>query len=764
METLLKKCSPNLLNIFVHAAQRALKEGKKSIDPDHLFFGLTHPEINQGHRPAKRTPKTRASKKTDAGKLRIASLDFSPLSARILSEAAQLADSYNHTFLGPEHLFISLLRSTHPRIKKILKTNNVDTLSLQHQLLSIVDHSTKILDLLQTVDPEHHGHEAHDHHHGAAPAPRRSPRTKSPSALEFFSINLTDKKNAATLDPVIGRDAEIDRLIRILARRTKNNPILVGPAGVGKTAIVEGLAKRIVSGAVPPYLSNKRIYSLDLASVIAGSAFRGEMEVRIKALIEDIRMDDNAILFIDEIHNLVGAGSSNGSLDVANILKPALARGELRCIGATTFEEYKRFIEDDPALERRFLPIIVKQPSAEETEEIIRGLLPYYENFHGVKILPDALRRAVQLTDRYCTDKNFPDKAIDVIDEASAQAKIDTASNCTITTAIITGVVSAMTGVPLSTLSTEEKTRYITLEQSLSRYIVGQDHVKKTVAQNFRRAYGGLREKGRPLASFLFLGPSGVGKTELSKVLAKELFGKNGLIKLDMSEFSESFSLARLIGAPSGYIGYKEGGRLTEGVRRNPHSLILFDEVEKAHPRVLNVLLQILDDGVLTDMAGKLVDFSNTAIILTSNIGSRAWNEGGVLGFSENAEKVSTAQKNRALGDLKQWFSVELLNRIDNILTFNPLEKNELRAIADLHLKHVQEKMRELNVTLKWGKNVIDGILEKNSSVPQGGRDIRRIIDDRIENILSEKLLLRADEQSLALTLSYKNGTFSCRS
>lgn len=756
MEMLLKKCSENLLNIFVQAAKRAVADGKKTIDPGHLFFGLTHPETKSSNG----TKKQLGTRRPLTKKIRIASLDFSPLSESILSEAAQLAESFNHSTLGPEHLFVTLLRSENPRIKKILQNHEVDTLSLQHQLISIVDHSTKILDLLETLDGHDHEHDAHDHHHGSLPA--GNPQTKNPSALAFFSTNLTDEKNAVKLDPVIGRAVEIERLIRILARRTKNNPILVGPPGVGKTAIVEGLAKRIVNGDIPSYLIGKRIHSLDLASMIAGCAFRGELEIRLKALIDEVRNDTNAILFIDEIHNLVGAGSSNGSMDAANILKPALARGELRCIGATTFEEYKRCIEDDPALERRFQPIIVKQPSIEETHDILKGLLPYYEQFHQVAIAPDALLHAVHLADRYVTDKYFPDKAIDIIDEAAAKAKIDHGPNAIITVQTITNVIASMTGVPLAALSIEEKKTFLELEQTLSRSLVGQDHVKKEVAKSFRRAYGGLREKGRPLASFLFLGPSGVGKTELAKVIAQELFGPTGLIKLDMSEFSESHSLARLLGAPSGYVGYKEGGRLTEGVRRNPHSLILFDEIEKAHPRVLNILLQILDDGVLTDMAGRSVDFSNTAIVLTSNIGSQAWGAGGALGFSSGENAPVHTTRERVLEELKKTLSNELLNRLDHTLVFHQLEEKDIRAIILIQLERLKEKMRGMNVTLAWKDNVVSALYKNSASSGTGARDIRRHIEEHIEDLLAESLLSRSGEhETLPLTLAYRSNTFT---
>jgi ATP-dependent Clp protease ATP-binding subunit ClpC len=757
MEMLLKKCSENLLNIFAQAAKQALSEGKRAIDPCHLFFGLTHQDAGTQPQKTKKAAVSPAEQK----RVRVASLDFSPLSARILSDAAYLADSFHHHTLGPEHLFITLLRSTHPRIKNILKKNHVDTVSLQHQLLSIVDHSTKILDLLQTIEADHeHEHGAHTHEQTST----QHAQSRAPSALEFFSRNLTDEKQAALLDPVIGRTAEIDRLIRILARRTKNNPILVGPPGVGKTAIVEGLAKRIANNDVPPYLANKKIHSLDLAALVAGCAFRGELEIRLKALIDEVRMNDTVILFIDEVHNLVGAGSSNGSLDAANILKPALARGELRCIGATTFEEYKRFIEEDPALERRFQSIIVKQPSMAETEQIIRGLLPYYENYHQVKIMPEALSRAVRLADRYVTEKFFPDKAIDIIDEAAAQAKIDPGSGAVITADMVTSIIAGMTGVPTAILSAEDKEKFLTLEHTLSASIVGQDHVKRAVAKSFRRGMGGLREKGHPIASFLFLGPSGVGKTELAKVIARELFGQDGLIKLDMSEFTESFSLSRLIGAPSGYVGYKEGGRLTESVRRNPHALILFDEIEKAHPRVLNILLQILDEGVLTDMAGRRVDFSNTAIVLTSNIGSRLWSSGNPMGFAPETESRSQNLHDHVHAELKQCVSAELLNRIDHTLIFNPLDPNDIRAIILLQLEQLREKMRGMNVSLTWNNSVVTALSKRCIASGTGARDIRHSIEEHIEDNIAEAVLSRAsDEDLVTLTLSYQANKFICR-
>lgn len=748
MESLLKRCTEPLLHVFANAAQRAVIEGKNTIEPAHLFFGLTHREEPGASADA---PKKRTVKKATHPTVKIpsiASLTLSPLSVRLLGDAAHLAESYSHDAVGPEHLFASILYNTDPDVQQLLKDNHVDSGAIKRQLVGIVNHTSKLLELLEVLE--------HDTRHAALPEGHPHQHAH-PSALEFFTTELTNEAIAKTKDPLIGRDGEVDRLIRILARRTKNNPVLVGPPGVGKTAIVEGLAKRVVDGAVPPFLKDKRIFALNLPTLLAGAGMRGELEFRLSALVTDIKKMSNAVLFIDELHNLVGAGGMHGSMDASEILKPELARGTLRCIGATTHEEYKRWIEDDPALERRFGRITVEPPTADETRAILSGLLSRYEEFHGVSIPPVALDTCIRLADRFITEKCFPDKALDVIDEAAAHVKIREYPEQTITPGIITEIISSITGIPQTMLSHEDSSRMLQLEDALRTHIVGQDAALHTVTRAIQRASVGMVAKGRPRASFLFLGPSGVGKTELCRVLARELFGEGALLKFDMSEFSESHTVARLLGSPSGYIGYKEGGRLTEGIRKKPHSVILFDEAEKAHPRVLNVLLQMLDDGHLTDMAGKEVDFSNTIIVLTSNIGSQHWEKkGGALGFaSGNAD--TAVNRERALADVKQWLSPELLNRLDHVLTFNPLSQDNLRSIAEMHLNNLSERMNELNVSLQWNKSALDAVMAQSKAAAHGARFIRHTIEETIEDALAQELLQRKFNEPLTLTVDCRN-------
>ncbi len=784
MEDTIHNFTHNLLRVLAQAAQLATAEGKNKIEPVHLFHGLTdQAEMFLANHSFKKQRRHQIKERHTP----LLSLSLS--AKKIILDAADIAHSYNQPYVGTEHLLASLLEHQNHELQKMISNMHVNPKEMRQNLTARLKTSAHIVDILESLFPppelptdappckEEHGHT------------KTTTRQKKISALDYFGCNLTDQVHAQTLDPVIGRETEIHRLIRILCRRTKNNPVLVGAPGVGKTAIVEGLAKKISAGDVPSVLRGKKIYSLSLTSLTAGSAFRGELEMRFKQIIEEVKSDPSVIIFIDEIHNIVGSGSSNGSLDVGNILKPALARGELRCIGATTYVEYKKFIEDDPALERRFQMISVRPSTLSESEAIILGLCPYYEAYHKVKITSEAISMAVRLSDRYITEKYLPDKAIDLIDEAAAKMRVESASEYeeisrqerlitsplfelpsltekkplyigTLTESHIVHIISEMTGIPTSRLTEGEREKLFTLEATLSQKIIGQENAKKTVANFIRRARSGLTKKGRPLASFVFLGPSGVGKTELAKTLAQEIFGQDGIIRLDMSEFSESFTISRLIGAPSGYIGYKEGGKLTESVRQRPYSLILFDEIEKAHPKILQLLLQILEDGTLTDAAGKKVDFSNTIIVLTSNIGSQKISQGHVLGFSEQ-ENISSHIHETILKELKDLLHPELLHRIDAPIVFHPLTKQNIQSIVDLHLSELEKKVKEQNILLRITKKAKDHLATYTYNASAGARHIRHNIEQLVEHALAD-IILSSEKKPYTIIVDAKKNSIVC--
>lgn len=624
------------------------------------------------------------------------------------------------------------------------------------------------------------------------------------SNLDKFGRDLTLLAKEGNLDPVIGRKKEIERVIHILSRRTKNNPVLIGEPGVGKTAIVEGLAQRIFDGQVPETLRGKRVVSLDIAAVLAGTSHRGQFEERLKKIIEEvIKASGHVILFVDELHTVVGAGAAEGAIDAANMLKPALARGELQMVGATTLDEYRKYVEKDRALERRFQPIVVSQPSISETIEILKGLKAQYEKHHQVTISDDAIQASATLSSRYINDRFLPDKAIDLIDEASAQVRLaavkepqnlkqvedelaklkeqkeiekDTAKKQqidekimelnkvkadlteiwmktkledipTVTKSDIVKVVSRMTGIPLEELSVEEKERLLKLEDKLHERIVGQDEAVKTVAEALRRARAGLKDPNRPIATFLFLGPTGVGKTELSKALAEVLYGSEDmLVRLDMSEYMEKHTVSKMIGAPPGYVGYDEGGNLTEIVRRKPYSIILLDEIEKAHPEVFNALLQVMEDGRLTDSHGRVADFKNTIIIMTSNIGSDTIYQ-STIGFGEGEggsvpkETDSEDLKIRLMATLKEGFRPEFLNRLDEIIIFNALKKIEVKKITEIQLLKTRRLLEDLGIKLEVSEKVKNYLAEKAYDVNYGARPLRRLIQKEIENAISNGLI-----------------------
>ncbi len=726
----------------------------------------------------------------------------------VIEKSAIIASQYGYQFIGTEHFLYGLLNVPHNKAKVLLSKLGIDISDLQQNLSNVFENISKFPEM-----PEAPGISQSPFENGPNPMPKM-PETKKGGMLELFTTDLTKKAAQGLVDPVIGRKYEIERMVSILNRRTKNNPLLIGEAGVGKTAIVEGLALAIAKREVPDSLLDKKILSLDLALIVAGSMFRGEFENRLKQIIDEVKNNKNVILFIDELHTMVGAGATTGSLDAANILKPALARGELRAIGATTLKEYKQHIEKDAALERRFQSILVDEPSRDETVEILQGLRPNYEKHHNVSISDEAIHSAVDLSTRYIQDRYLPDKAVDLIDETAAflrsinsnskllratkkiendltaleeektkavlgqdfttalhlrsqeekllkqkeQLSKSLAAEEKIPTHTITGqdiahTVSMMTKIPLSKLAKTEIGKLANLEKILKAKIVGQDEAVEEISKAVRRSRAGLSDPRRPLGSFIFLGPTGVGKTETAKVLAQEIFeDEDALIRVDMSEFMERHNVARLTGAPAGYVGYGEGGRLTEAVRRKPYSVVLFDEIEKANPDVFNIFLQILEDGQLTDAEGKKVSFRNTVIIMTSNLGMQELSvAAGKIGF---ADKTETAQNQKAqlekeyekikegvLENLKKEFRPEFLNRIDKIIVFKPLGFEQLKKITQLQIALLQNRLLEQNIQLKISASVIKFISEKSFDPAQGARFVRKNIQTLLEDPLAEKLV-----------------------
>ncbi|MFH1172950.1 MAG: ATP-dependent Clp protease ATP-binding subunit, partial [bacterium] len=734
-----------------------------------------------------------------------------------IEKAVLIANLNNHKYVGTEHLLISLEQLQEKDWLGWLAQNQINLKRLKDYAPLLLKTTSRFSEI---TDNAIAGKEAIAGH------PLLPGLEKTASALENFTTNLTDDEIQQNIDPVIGREEEISRLIQILARRTKNNPVLLGEAGVGKTAIVEGLAKKILAGQVPDVLLNKKIICLDLGATVAGTMFRGEFENRIKQIIEQVKNDPNLILFIDELHNIIGAGSAQGSLDAANILKPALARGQLRCIGATTFNEYKKHIANDPALERRFQPIIIEEPTADKTKAILLGIKENYEKYHQVSITNDAIEAAVDLSQRYLTDSFLPDKAIDLLDEAASGKRIKKkkdkdiqlledaemalkkisqdkekaiqAENFSqamtikgreqsalakleylkakiagqkvktvgkITRKEIAEIIAKMTKVPVTDLLTPEKDQLLNLEKIIGQKIIGQDEAVQAISQAIRRARAGLASRQRPLGSFIFLGPSGVGKTELAKVLAETVFGSpKALIRLDMSEFSESFNISKLIGAPAGYVGYRDTNKLTDAVRHRPYSVVLFDEIEKAHPETFNLLLQILEDGQLTDATGKAVNFKNTIIILTSNIGLSELNHCARLGFGSQANaKPEPAEaeygkiKERLLAELKEQFRPEFLNRLDKIIIFRPLNQEAIKKIVGLQITELNQRLAEMDIRLILDQASLDLIALRSHLPQEGARAIRRNIQELLENQLADQLLKNQIKAGCQLSTQIKN-------
>ncbi len=678
-----------------------------------------------------------------------ANIPFTPKAKRILEQAFNEARQLKSNFISPEHILLAIIKQSDNMAVKLLMKQGVDLKKLRTDLIKKLGEAEVVAAAASKENPFGFG--------GG-----REKQTK----LKEFSINLTDLAREGKLDPVVGRYPEIERAVQILGRRTKNNPVLVGEPGVGKTAIAEGLAQRIVDGDVSSLLADKQVISLDVGSLLAGTKFRGEFEERLKSIVEEVRAAGNIILVIDEIHNIVGAGAMGGAMDAANMLKPALARGEIQCLGSTTLDEYRKYIERDAALERRFQKVMVGEPSVEDAIAILQGLRKTYEDFHKVKYTDKAIKTAVTFSERYITDRFLPDKAIDLIDEAGsrthlnhclqqgeAENKVDVptinpeALTPVVDEEAIAKIVAAWTGVPVTKMTETESEALMYLEDDLHERVIGQDEAVKAVSRALRRSRSGLGDRDRPIASLFFSGPTGVGKTELAKALATQMFGsEEAIVRVDMSEYMESHTVSKLIGSPPGFVGYDEGGQLTEAVRRQPYTIVLFDEIEKAHPDVFNLMLQLLDDGRLTDAQGRTVSFKNTVLIMTSNIGSKVIEKGGSgLGFDFSGDQ-DEAQYNRIKDlvnqELKNYFRPEFINRLDEIIVFRQLTKPEVRQIAGILLQEISVRLEEQReITLGVTAAFEDKVIDEGFDPSYGARPLRRAIMRLLEDSLAEAIL-----------------------
>ena len=771
-------------NAWKFAASEAAKLGSDYIGTEHLLLGIAHEKDSAGGKilnslgvTVEAVEQLLSQYSQGRSLFSTGEVYAAPRTKRVLEMAVEEANELGNSYVGTEHLLLAILHEGGGLAVRILESFDVTQDKLQKAFEKVLSEDNS-----------------------------KSDKSANLGDLDGFAVDLNEKAKQGKIDPVIGRNDEINRVIQILSRRNKNNPVLIGEPGVGKTAIAEGLAQRIVNNDVPEILKNCHIISLNMSSVVAGTKYRGEFEERLKKVIDEVKKHKDWILFVDELHTLVGAGSSEGSMDAANIMKPALARGELRCIGATTLKEYKKYIEKDAALERRFQPVKVGEPTPKDTLEILKGLRDRYEAFHKAKITDEALKAAVDLSGRYITDRFQPDKAIDVIDEAAAKVRMEASStpeglkkkeeelesvnkekeaavssqdfekaaiyrdqakklqteidalkkdwkggdhdHLTVTEEDVAEVVSKWTGVPVQNLKKSDSERLLHLEDELHKRVIGQDEAVHAVATAIRRARAGMKDPKRPIGSFLFLGTTGVGKTELARALAECMFGsEKNMIRFDMSEYMEKHEVSRLVGAPPGYVGYEEGGQLTDAVRRNPYSVILFDEVEKAHMDFFNILLQVLDDGRLTDGQGRTVDFTNCVIIMTSNLGANflKGHMGKKLGFSsgEKEEKEESFEDIRKMimDEVKRTFRPEFINRIDEIIVFHPLTPENLSEIVDLMLKKVAGKLEHFHVTLDVSDEAKKVIIADGTDVEYGARPLKRTIQKEMEDPISELIL-----------------------
>jgi ATP-dependent Clp protease ATP-binding subunit ClpC len=798
------------------ANQEAQRFNHEYIGTEHVLLGLVKEGSGVGANVLKnldidlRKVRMEVEKLVKSGPemVTMGRLPQTPRAKKVIEYAIEEARNLNHNYVGTEHLLLGLLREQDGVAAQVLRNLNVKLEDVREEVLNLLGAGGEADDA-----PNAGGGTGGAAQGGEQPAKSRS---KTP-ALDSFGRDLTELARQGKLDPVIGREREIERVVQILCRRQKNNPVLLGEAGVGKTAIVEGLATRIVEGDIPELLADRRIVVLDLAMMVAGTKYRGQFEERIKSVMNEVRKARNVILFIDELHTLVGAGGAEGAIDASNVLKPALSRGEIQCIGATTLDEYRKYIEKDGALERRFQQIIVEPPNDEQTLEILRGLRDRYEAHHRVQITEEALRASVELSGRYITGRVQPDKSIDVIDEAGARVRLksmtkpadlselerdvaklnaekDEAVRCAdyeraaelrdkseslkikkmelkrqwrektkeidgvVDEEIICEVVASMTGIPLTKMDRDEAERLLGLEKELQRKVVSQEEAIKAIARAVRRSRSGLKDPNRPMGSFIFVGPSGVGKTYLAKCLAEFIFGdSDALMVLDMSEYMEKHNVSRLVGAPPGYVGYEEGGQLTERVRRRPYSVILFDEIEKAHPDVFNMLLQIMEEGRLTDSFGRYVDFKNTIVIMTSNVGATRITHESPFGFQKvNSDLSYGKMKSMLQGELENYFRPEFINRLDEVIVFHKLNHEDLVRIIDLEVAKLALRLKARGIELELTQDAKDFLIERGTDEKFGARPLRRAIEQYVEDALSEDMLRNKYEGKNRVVVSVK--------
>ncbi|MBP1914329.1 ATP-dependent Clp protease ATP-binding subunit ClpC [Lederbergia galactosidilyticus] len=792
--------------VLALSQEEALRLGHSNIGTEHILLGL----VREGEGIAAKAlyglalSPEKIQKEVEnligRGNEQSQNLHYTPRAKKVIELSMDEARKLGHSYVGTEHILLGLIREGEGVAARVLTNLGVSLNKARQQ----------VLQLLGNNEANAHG--------------TSSSSSANTPTLDSLARDLTAIAKEGTLDPVIGRSKEIQRVIEVLSRRTKNNPVLIGEPGVGKTAIAEGLAQQIIQNEVPEILREKRVMTLDMGTVVAGTKYRGEFEDRLKKVMDEIRQAGNIILFIDELHTLIGAGGAEGAIDASNILKPSLARGELQCIGATTLDEYRKYIEKDAALERRFQPIQVDEPTIEESIQILEGLRDRYEAHHRVTITDEAIEAAVQLSDRYISDRFLPDKAIDLIDEAGSKVRLrsyttppnlkeleiklettrkekdaavqsqefekaaslrDTEQrlrekldktkktwkekqgqeNSEVTVEDIAQVVSSWTGVPVSKIAATETEKLLKLEEILHSRVIGQEEAVKAVAKAVRRARAGLKDPKRPIGSFIFLGPTGVGKTELGRTLAEAMFGdEDAMIRIDMSEYMEKHSTSRLVGSPPGYVGFEEGGQLTEKVRRKPYSVILLDEIEKAHPDVFNILLQVLEDGRLTDSKGRTVDFRNTILILTSNVGAEALRGNKYVGFSiQDGEQDYKDMKNKVMEELKRAFRPEFLNRIDETIVFHALEKPQLKEIVTLLADQLVKRLEEQNMHLEITEAAKDKITEEGFDPEYGARPLRRAIQKLVEDRLSEELLKGAIAPGQHVLVDVENGELTVK-